>query len=113
MTPEPSETIERVLVAAGLVPVGQVVSYGDLAGLVGTSARRVGTIMSRYGSGVPWWRVTSAAGQLPVDILGQAKEHWAEEGIQVAASGRGCRIGCYRADLVALAEAYVRETGGG
>ncbi|WP_425308400.1 MGMT family protein [Ammonicoccus fulvus] len=112
MTPAPSETVERVLLAAELVPLGQVVSYGDLAGLVGTSARRVGTVMSRYGSGVPWWRVTSAAGQLPLDILGRAKEHWADEGIGVTASGRGCRIGCHRADLVALADAYARETAG-
>lgn len=112
VTPRPSETVERVLVAADLVPVGRVVSYGDLAGLVGTSARRVGTIMSRYGSGVPWWRVTSAAGRLPGDILGRAKEHWADEGISLTASRQGCRIACHRADLVALAEAYAREIAG-
>lgn len=107
----PSETVERTLLAADLIPAGRVVSYGDLAELVGTSPRRVGAIMSRYGSGVPWWRVTNAAGVLPAGILAAAKRRWAAEGITVAASGRGCRIGRHRADLPALGAAYAETVG--
>ena len=54
-------TVEQVLHAVECIPAGRVVSYGDVAELVGTSARRVGAIMASAGSGVPWWRVVSAA----------------------------------------------------
>ena len=106
MAPDPELTIERVLTAVELIPRGRVVSYGDLAELVGTSARRVGRIMATHGAGVPWWRVTNAAGAYPPELLAKAFPHWAEEGILLAPSGRGCRIQAYRADLPALAEAY-------
>ena len=46
-------------------PSGQVVTYGDVAGAVGGSALSVGRVMSRFGSGVPWWRVIKAGGLLP------------------------------------------------
>ncbi|PFG66367.1 alkylated DNA nucleotide flippase Atl1 [Propionibacteriaceae bacterium ES.041] len=105
-TPDPELTIERVLTAVELIPPGRVVSYGDLAELVGTSARRVGRVMATHGAGVPWWRVTNAAGAYPPELLERAFPHWAEEGILLAPSGRGCRIATYRADLPALAEAY-------
>ena len=44
-------TIERVLCAVECVPAGRVVSYGDIAELVGTSARRVGAVMASAGPG--------------------------------------------------------------
>lgn len=97
---------EKVLTAVELVPPGSVVSYGDIAELVGTSARRVGAIMSRQGSAVPWWRVTNASGELPADLLDEAGRRWAEEGIRRSASGRGCRIAQHRADLLALGAAW-------
>lgn len=101
---------EKVLTAVEMVPPGHVVSYGDIAELVGTSARRVGTIMSRHGSAVPWWRVTNASGELPAHLLEEAGKRWAEEGIGRSASGRGCRISRHRADLVALGEAWADAT---
>ena len=63
-------TIERVLCAVECVPAGRVVSYGDIAELVGTSARRVGAVMASAGPGVPWWRVVNAAGRLPAHLPG-------------------------------------------
>ncbi|MDO5498510.1 MAG: MGMT family protein [Propionibacteriaceae bacterium] len=108
MTADPELMIERVLVAVERVPAGCVVSYGDLAELVGTSARRVGAILKDHGGAVPWWRVVNASGELPTALLPAARERWAAEGVALAESGRGCRIGAHRADLMALGEAYAK-----
>lgn len=90
---------ELVLRAVELVPRGRVVSYGDLGRLVGVGPRRVGAVLSRYGGGVPWWRVTNAAGDFPPALLDDARPHWLEEGIALKPTGRGCRIADHRADL--------------
>lgn len=94
-------TVERVLCAVECIPTGQVVSYGDLAELVGTSARRVGAIMASAGPGVPWWRVVNASGRLPGHLVAEASRRWAEEGIP-AVDGR-CVMSQARADLPRLA----------
>ena len=94
-------TIERVLCAVECIPIGRVVSYGDLAELVGTSARRVGAIMASAGPGVPWWRVVNAAGRLPDHLTAEASRYWAEEGTP-AVDGR-CVMSQARADLPRLA----------
>lgn len=99
-------TIERVLTLVELVPRGRVVSYGDLAAIVGIGPRQVGAFMRHHGDGLPWWRVTNASGDLPRELLDRARPHWAEEGILVKRNGSGCRIGDYRADLQTLAAAY-------
>jgi methylated-DNA-protein-cysteine methyltransferase related protein len=90
---------ELVLRAVELVPRGRVVSYGDLGHVVGIGPRRVGSVLSRHGAGVTWWRVTNAAGDFPPDLLHEAAPHWREEGIALKPSGRGCRIDAHRADL--------------
>ena len=94
-------TIERVLCAVECVPAGRVVSYGDIAELVGTSARRVGAVMASAGPGVPWWRVVNAAGRLPDHLTTEASRYWAEEGTP-AVDGR-CVMSRARADLPRLA----------
>lgn len=53
---------ELVLRAVELVPPGRLVSYGDVAALLGTGPRQVGAVMAREGHGVQWWRVTNASG---------------------------------------------------
>lgn len=100
--------VERVLRAVELVPRGRVVSYGDLAALVGIGPRQVGTIMATYGSNVTWWRVTNASGDLPVQLMDEVRERWAAEGILLKPNGRGCRIVDHRADLTVLAVGYQR-----
>ncbi len=101
--------VERILVAVECVPPGSVVSYGDVAALVGTGPRIVGQVMARYGSEVCWWRVTNTAGKLPAHLIPEAATHWRAEGIGVSNSGSGCRIDSFRADLLALACAYERR----
>ena len=93
---------ELVLRAVEQVPWGSVVSYSDLGHVVGIGPRRVGSVLSRHGAGVAWWRVTNAAGAFPPDLLHEARPHWLEEGIALRPSGRGCRIEEHRADLVEL-----------
>ena len=46
--------MERVLRAVEQVPRGRVVSYGDVASLVGIGPRQVGSIMKAYGGNVAW-----------------------------------------------------------
>lgn len=95
---------ERVLRAVEQIPRGSVVSYGDLAELVGTTPRIVGSVMAQYGSEVAWWRVTNHQGRLPEHLLAEASKHWRDEAI--GATDRGCRIREHRADLDALAARY-------
>ncbi|EAP96943.1 putative methyltransferase [Janibacter sp. HTCC2649] len=99
-------TIERVLTLVELVPRGRVVSYGDLGKIVGIGPRQVGSFMRHHSEGLPWWRITNAAGDLPAPLLSQAHPHWTDEGILVKRNGLGCRIADYRADLHALEAAY-------
>ena len=56
-------------------------TYGDIAELLGRGgARGVGTVMARYGSDVPWWRVIRAGGGLPQGLEDEALAHYREEG---------------------------------
>lgn len=100
--------VERVLRAVEQVPAGWVVTYGDVAHLVGTSARRVGAIMARDGGQVPWWRVTNSRGELPEHLLDVAQQRWEHEGVEYEA-GR-CHILRYHADLARWADDYTRAT---
>ncbi len=98
--------VELVLRAVDLIPSGRVAAYGDIGRIVGIGPRQVGTVMSRHSDGSPWWRVTDAAGNLTPALLERARPHWLEEGIELRASGNGCRIDECRADLRRLARAW-------
>ena len=104
--------MERVLRAVELVPRGRVVSYGDLAALVGIGPRQVGTIMATYGSNVTWWRVTNASGDLPPALMDVVRRRWAPGGILLKTHCRGCPTAGYRADLTVLAAGYQRAVEG-
>lgn len=100
--------MERVLRAVEQVPRGRVVSYGDVAALVGIGPRQVGSIMKLYGSNVTWWRVTNSYGDLPLGLMDEARERWALEGILLKPNGRGCRIAEYRADPLEVGRGYAQ-----
>ena len=97
--------VEHVLRVVERIPPGTVVSYGDIADMVGVGPRQVGAVMSRYGGGVTWWRVTNASGNLPAHLVDEARAHWLDEDIPVRGGG-GCRIAVARADLNPLERAY-------
>lgn len=95
---------DDVATVVRLVPPGRVVSYGDVAELLGTAARVIGRVMATSDEpDVPWWRVIRADGGMDEHIIDRAIPHWREEGI--AFSGAKVRMSRHRADLAALADA--------
>lgn len=74
------ERVEDVLEVVEQIPEGYVLTYGDIAELVGGRGPRfVGNVMSRYGSDMPWWRVVRAGGWPPRGLEERALEHYREE----------------------------------
>lgn len=76
----PSPFAEDVLDLVAQIPAGTVLTYGDVAALLGRGGpRAVGNVMARFGSGVPWWRVLRADGRMPLcDEVGALRRHLAE-----------------------------------
>ena len=74
------EFVEAVLAVVELVPAGSVLSYGDVAELLGAGGpRQVGSVMSHFGGQVPWWRVIKASGGPPEGHEAEALGHYVEE----------------------------------
>ena len=66
----PTPYARTVLDLVDRIPRGRVMTYGDVAEFLGTgTGRTVGTVMSRHGSEVPWWRVVRASGEPHADAL--------------------------------------------
>jgi alkylated DNA nucleotide flippase Atl1 len=63
--PHVDEYAARVLDVVDSIPAGQVMSYGDVAEVLGQGGpRQVGRVMALWGGGVAWWRVVHADGSL-------------------------------------------------
>jgi alkylated DNA nucleotide flippase Atl1 len=61
--PQPPAFAERVLDVVDGIPPGRVMSYGDIAELLGEGGpRQVGRVMSTWGGAVPWHRVVHSDG---------------------------------------------------
>lgn len=83
------EYVEAVLSFVEQVPSGRVTTYGALAEAVGAGGpRQVGSVMSRYGGPVPWWRVVRADGTPPLCHDGVAHEHHLAEATPLRSSGK-------------------------
>jgi alkylated DNA nucleotide flippase Atl1 len=83
-----------VLDAVAQIPPGKVMTYGDVAELIGQgSARTVGMVMARHGAEVPWHRVVQASGRPFERQLSEALE---------LLRGEGCPV---RGERVVMAEA--------
>ena len=93
------EKAEEVLDVVDQIPEGKVLTYGDVAELVGSrGARFVGNVMSRYGSDVPWWRVVRSGGWPPRGLEERARHHYREEGTpMVRGTLEGLRVDLGRA----------------
>jgi len=95
---------DDVVSVVRVVPSGCVVSYGDIAELLGTSPRIIGHAMATQEEpDLPWWRVVRADGGMADHLIDRAVPHWLDEGIGFA-DGH-VRIRRHRADLAALADA--------
>ena len=71
---------ERVLDLVEQIPPGRVLAYGDIAAaLAAGGPRQVGTVMSTWGGGVPWWRVVHADGTAAPGHERSCLEHWRAE----------------------------------
>lgn len=82
----PSVFAQRVLEVVEAIPRARVLTYGDVAELVGSGGpRAVGHVLSRYGSAVPWWRVVRAGGAPPSGLQERALQHYAREGTPMRA----------------------------
>lgn len=90
--------LEAVLDVVDAIPSGRAMTYGTIAEVVADrfaaeglpargGPRQVGQIMSRGGSGVPWWRVVNAAGSPPAHHVRAALEHLRAEGTPLSADG--------------------------
>lgn len=108
--PEPAEGfVEAVLEVVADIPAGRVMTYGQIAAVLGSrGARVVGQVMARYGSDVPWWRVIRASGQPPLCHEGKALEHYLDEGtplkgMDAERASREDAVERYRIDLAAAA----------
>ncbi|WP_353826810.1 MGMT family protein [Agromyces sp. SYSU T0242] len=74
--------VEAVLAVVADIPPGSVMTYGDVAAVLGSrGARAVGGVMARYGGGVPWWRVVRAGGRPPAGHAEAARAHYESEGV--------------------------------
>ncbi len=112
MNPSPRD--ECVLEVVALIPPGNLLSYGDVAGLVtacgvGCTARQVARCLSQFGAQVPWWRVVQAGGTIAEQVRAPARGHLAAEG--VVTDGRRVDLEGRRwpADPVAVRAALVRS----
>ena len=75
-----SPFVASVLDIVDSIPAGRVMTYGDVAAVLGSrGARLVGQVMSHYGADVAWWRVIRAGGQPPVEHEQRALQHYLAE----------------------------------
>lgn len=86
----PSPYAEAVLDLVARIPSGRVMAYGDVAAALhrGGGPRQVGTVMARFGSGVPWHRVVRADGSPAVGHEEEAIRRHRREGTPL----RGARV---------------------
>jgi alkylated DNA nucleotide flippase Atl1 len=84
----PTPFAECVLDLVEQIPPGRVMAYGDVAKVLGEGgARAVGTVMARFGSGVPWHRVIRSDGSPPAGHEAEALRRHRREGTPLTASG--------------------------
>jgi len=92
----------RVLDVVDAIPAGQVMSYGDVAELLGEGGpRQVGQVMALWGGGVAWWRVVHANGSLLAGHERAALAKYRAEGTPMRSprSGQTARIDMGRARM--------------
>jgi alkylated DNA nucleotide flippase Atl1 len=82
-----------VLDVVATIPPGKVMTYGDVAAVLGSrAARAVGNVMAWYGSEVSWWRVIRASGHPAIGHEDRALEHFRAEGTPIITTFDGYRV---------------------
>jgi alkylated DNA nucleotide flippase Atl1 len=73
---------QAVLDVVDTIPRGQVLTYGDVAELMGgRGARAVGAVLARAGPEVPWHRVVLSSGRPAPGHEAEALRRLAAEGV--------------------------------
>lgn len=82
------EFARAVLDVVRVIPPGRVMSYGDVAAVLGSrAARAVGSVMAWYGGEVSWWRVVRADGRPAQGHESEALRRLGAEGTPLTAAG--------------------------
>lgn len=88
-----AETADRVREVIQAIPVGSVLSYGEVAARAGvSSARQVGRLLSEDGQDLPWHRVLRADGTPAPHLAAEQLARLRAEGVTVV-NGRVRRKG--------------------
>jgi methylated-DNA-protein-cysteine methyltransferase related protein len=75
-----AEFSELVLAVVDRIPRGRVMTYGGIAAYLERGGPRgVGSVMSRDGQAVTWWRVVRADGGLAPHLMIEAQLNWQRE----------------------------------
>ena len=83
------ELAERILDCVASIPVGKVMTYGDVAEFTGASSPRiVGRVLSNDDGSVPWHRVLKAGGHLAPHLYTEQRQRLLSEGVRF----RGDRV---------------------
>ncbi|MBO0872838.1 MAG: MGMT family protein [Pseudonocardia sp.] len=78
------ETAERVRDVIESIPVGSVLSYGEVAARAGVpSARQVGRLLSEDGQDLPWHRVLRADGSCAPHLAEEQLARLRAEGVTI------------------------------
>lgn len=96
--------LDAVLETVRAIPPGRVMTYGDVAVVVGRELerggpRQVGSVLRRAGSGVPWWRVIKASGVPPAHKRAEALALLRAEGCPMTADGDRIHLADARLNL--------------
>jgi alkylated DNA nucleotide flippase Atl1 len=80
--------VDAVLNLVDRIPPGRVMTYGDIAAVIGRGGpRQVGRVMSVWGSSVPWWRVVPAHGGGTTGHEADAFARYRDEGTALRPGG--------------------------
>ncbi|RFA19372.1 MGMT family protein [Subtercola boreus] len=86
----------RVLEVVDSIPAGRVLTYGDVAALLGSrAARAVGTVLAHSAGAHPWWRVVRSGGHPPRGLERNAAPHYEAEKMPLSPALTECG---YRVD---------------
>lgn len=78
------EVAERILACIEAIPVGRVMSYGDVAEYAGArTPRLVGHVLRHDGGSVPWHRVLHADGTFADHLRDEQRQRLIAEGVRV------------------------------
>lgn len=86
LSPSRLRLLDDVEVVVEQIPPRRILTYGDIAGIIGYGGPRgVGWAMSHIGAELPWWRVVRADGTVPKPLRREAVQRYCEENMPLVA----------------------------